>query len=59
VTSDPIAPPVVETPGRRAFYERISRQNLTPLWLSLPNLVTAEPTSGCTRTCIGPDKGNP
>ena len=23
-----------------AFYERISRQHLTPLWLSLANLVT-------------------
>ncbi len=35
MSSDRIAPPVVETPERRAFYERISRQNLTPLWLSL------------------------
>ena len=48
MSSEPIAPPVVETPERRAFYERISRQNLTPLWLSLANLVTPEPVSGCT-----------
>ena len=45
--SDPIGAPVVESPERRAFYERISRQNLTPLWLSLANLVTPEPVSGC------------
>jgi gentisate 1,2-dioxygenase len=36
-----------DTPERRAFYERIGRQNLTPLWLSLANLVTAQPVSGC------------
>ena len=38
---------MADTPERRAFYERISRQNLTPLWLSLANLVTPEPTSAC------------
>jgi hypothetical protein len=32
--------PVSETPDRRAFYERISRENLTRLWLSLASLVT-------------------
>ncbi len=35
MSSEPIAAPVAETPERRAFYDRISRQNLTPLWLSL------------------------
>ena len=44
---DPIGAPVAETPERRAFYDRISRQNLTPLWVSLANLVTPEPTSPC------------
>jgi gentisate 1,2-dioxygenase len=38
---------VSETPERRAFYDRISRQNLTPLWLSLAHLVTPEPASAC------------
>lgn len=36
-----------ETPERRAFYERISRKNLTPLWVSLGTLVTPEPASAC------------
>lgn len=36
-----------DTPERRAFYERISRQNMTPLWTSLANLVTPEPRSAC------------
>jgi len=35
------------TPEREAFYTRIGQQNLTPLWLSLANLVTSEPISGC------------
>lgn len=47
MSSEPIAAPVTDTPERRAFYERISRQNLTPLWLSLSSLVTPEPVSGC------------
>jgi gentisate 1,2-dioxygenase len=47
VPSEPNASPAVETPERRAFYDRISRQNLTPLWLSLANLVTPEPVSPC------------
>jgi gentisate 1,2-dioxygenase len=38
---------VTDTPERRAFYERISRQNLAPLWLSLAHLVTPEPASAC------------
>jgi len=40
-------PTATETPERRAFYERISRKNLTPLWLSLSSLVTHEPASNC------------
>jgi gentisate 1,2-dioxygenase len=36
-----------DTPERLAFYERIGRQNLTPLWTSLANLVTPEPKSPC------------
>ena len=39
--------PAADTPERRAFYERIGRKHMTPLWLSLANLVTHEPTSGC------------
>ena len=41
------APPAVETPERLAFYDRISRKHLTPLWVSLANLVTPEPVSAC------------
>jgi gentisate 1,2-dioxygenase len=37
----------IETPERQAFYDRISRRNLTPLWLSLAHLVTPEPASRC------------
>jgi len=36
-----------DTPERQAFYDRISGQNLTPLWTSLANLVTPEPRSPC------------
>jgi gentisate 1,2-dioxygenase len=36
-----------DTPERLAFYERIGRQNMTPLWTSLANLVTPEPRSPC------------
>ena len=41
------APPAAETPERLAFYDRISRKHLTPLWVSLANLVTPEPVSAC------------
>ena len=41
------ATPAAETLERRAFYERIGQKNLTPLWVSLANLVTPEPVSGC------------
>jgi gentisate 1,2-dioxygenase len=37
----------LDTPERTAFYNRIDKQNLTPLWKSLANLVTPEPRSGC------------
>jgi len=43
----PIIEPTADTPERRAFYERIGKQNLTPLWLSLADLVTPEPRSAC------------
>ena len=43
----PIIQPTTDTPERRAFYARISEQNLTPLWLSLADLVTPEPKSPC------------
>ncbi|MDB5363643.1 MAG: gtdA [Rhodospirillales bacterium] len=35
------------TSEREAFYDRISTKNLTPLWLSLAELVTPEPRSQC------------
>jgi gentisate 1,2-dioxygenase len=47
VPPTPIAAPVADSPERREFYARISRQNLTPLWLSLASLVTPEPVSAC------------
>jgi gentisate 1,2-dioxygenase len=47
MSTQPTAPPAAETPERLAFYERISRQHLTPLWRSLAGLVTPEPVSGC------------
>jgi len=47
MSTEPIAAAATDTPERRAFYERISRQNLTPLWVSLANLVTPEPVSPC------------
>ena len=36
-----------ETPERRAFYEKIDKDNLTPLWAVLGDLVTPEPRSPC------------
>jgi gentisate 1,2-dioxygenase len=45
--STPPAAPPAETPDRLAFYERISRKHLTPLWTSLAKLVTPEPVSAC------------
>ena len=43
-------PPTAQSATREAFYTRISQQNLTPLWLSLANLVTPEPISPCQPT---------
>lgn len=40
-------PSPADTPERRAFYERIDRQHMTPLWSVLGDLVTPEPRSGC------------
>jgi gentisate 1,2-dioxygenase len=53
-------PPPAETPERLAFYERIGRKHITPLWVSLANLVTPEPVSfvaveGHGRTRVGKD----
>src|SRR6476619_3665664 len=45
--STPPAAPPAETPDRLAFYGRISRKHLTPLWTSLAKLVTPEPVSAC------------
>lgn len=45
--TDAIIAPVAETPERRAFYDKIDKQNLTPLWTSLATLVTPEPVSPC------------
>ena len=42
-----IMAPTADTPERRAFYDKIDKQNLTALWLSLADLVTPEPRSGC------------
>jgi gentisate 1,2-dioxygenase len=42
-----IMQPTADTPERRAFYAKIDKQNLTPLWLSLADLVTPEPRSAC------------
>lgn len=36
-----------ETPERLAFYEKIDRQDMTPLWTVLADLVTPTPRSGC------------
>ncbi len=47
MTSDAIVTPVADNAERRAFYARIGQRNLAPLWLSLANLVTPEPSSGC------------
>lgn len=46
ITAQSTAQPA-DTSGRQAFYDRISLQNLTPLWTSLANLVTPEPRSPC------------
>lgn len=40
-------PPAAQSAERQAFYDRIAAKHLTPLWLSLANLVTPEPRSNC------------
>ena len=47
MSSQSRVPSTAETPERLAFYERIGRKHMTPLWVSLANLVTPEPVSGC------------
>src|SRR6476646_7394354 len=37
----------VETPERRAFYNRIDKQNMTALWTVMGALITPEPKSAC------------
>lgn len=46
-TNRPDTPRHTDTPERLAFYDRIGRDNLTPLWTSLANLVAPEPRSPC------------
>ena len=47
MSNEPAVSSADETPARLAFYERISRQHMTPLWVSLANFVTPEPVSAC------------
>ena len=47
MSAHPSMPAAAETPERLAFYERIGRKHITPLWVSLAHLVTPEPVSGC------------
>jgi gentisate 1,2-dioxygenase len=35
----------IETPQRRAFYDKIDKENLTPLWTVLSTIITPEPKS--------------
>ena len=42
-----MAHPPVETPERKAFYEKIDGKNLTALWTVMGALITPEPRSGC------------
>jgi gentisate 1,2-dioxygenase len=37
----------VETPERKAFYDRIDKENMTALWTVLGALITPEPRSAC------------
>jgi gentisate 1,2-dioxygenase len=39
--------PAAETPERLAFYNRIDKNHMTPLWAVLSDLVTPEPRSPC------------
>jgi len=40
----------VETAERKAFYERIDKQNMTALWTVMGALITPEPKSACVPT---------
>jgi gentisate 1,2-dioxygenase len=37
----------VETPERKAFYDRIDKQNMTALWTVMGALITPQPQSAC------------
>jgi gentisate 1,2-dioxygenase len=41
------APQALDTPERRAFYAKIDKQNLMPLWTVMGALITPEPKSPC------------
>jgi gentisate 1,2-dioxygenase len=41
----------IETPERQAYYGRIDKRNLTPLWSVLNSVITPEPRSGC-QSCL-------
>ncbi len=45
--TDAIMQQAADTPERRAFYARIDKQDLAPLWTSLADLVTPEPRGAC------------
>src|ERR1700754_3666281 len=45
----------VETPERRAFYNRIDKQNMTALWTVMGALITPEPKSACVPALWGFD----
>jgi gentisate 1,2-dioxygenase len=47
MSDDPTSRPGAETPARLAFYDRISKKHMTPLWVSLAKLVTPQPASAC------------
>lgn len=49
--ADTMTAPVADTLQHQAFYDRISEQNLIPLWTSLANLVTPGPRSPCQPAC--------
>jgi gentisate 1,2-dioxygenase len=36
-----------DTPERRAFYEKVGKQSMTPLWTVMSGLITPEPKSRC------------
>ncbi|MFK5980606.1 MAG: gentisate 1,2-dioxygenase [Rhizobiaceae bacterium] len=36
-----------DTPERLAFYEKIAKKSLMPLWAVMSNIITPEPTSDC------------